>query len=171
VTSSDRKWQRWLAVAALVAAAGVFSFLNSGERVTVNVGVATLYRISLVGLVFGAFLLGMVAMFLFGLRYDRRVREVLRQQSLRQPSLTDHANVVATSASLEPEALGSPLGPVIPTAHEDDATELLPPNFPPQPSRHAYPNEERASGSFLGGHDEYDQPAALPPRTPGEPPP
>ena len=61
----------------------MFSFLNAGERVTVNVGLTVLYRISLVGLVFGAFLLGMIAMFLFGLRQDRRIRDVLRAQGHR----------------------------------------------------------------------------------------
>lgn len=72
---------RWVAVACLVLVAAVFSFLNSRERVTLDVGFTTLYRISLVGLVFGSFLLGMIAMFLFGLRYDRRVRDALRDRS------------------------------------------------------------------------------------------
>jgi hypothetical protein len=35
--------------------------------------------------VFGAFLLGMISMFLFGLRYDRRVRAALREQYQRAP--------------------------------------------------------------------------------------
>lgn len=69
----------------LVAAAGFFSFLNAGERVTLSLGFTTLYRISLVGLVFGAFLLGMVAMFLFSLRYDRRIRDALRDHYERYP--------------------------------------------------------------------------------------
>ncbi len=60
--------------------AALFSFLNSGERAALNLGFTTLYRISLVGLVFGAFLLGMITMFIFGLRYDRRVREALRER-------------------------------------------------------------------------------------------
>jgi hypothetical protein len=37
------------------------------------------------GLVFGAFLLGMGSMFLFGLGYDRRVRAALREQYNRRP--------------------------------------------------------------------------------------
>ncbi len=76
-------WARWLAVASLVLAAAAFSFLNSRERVTLDVGFTTLYQISLVGLVFGSFLMGMIAMFLFGLRYDRRVRDALRDHSVR----------------------------------------------------------------------------------------
>ncbi len=77
-------WGRWFAVSVLVAVAAIFSFLNAGERVSIDVGFTTLYRISLVGLVFGSFLLGMVAMFLFGLRHDRRVREALRQREARE---------------------------------------------------------------------------------------
>jgi hypothetical protein len=76
-------YRRWVGVAILVAVAAIFSFLNSGERVTLNVGVTILYRISLVGLIFTAFLFGMVAMFLFGLRQDRRIREILRERSQR----------------------------------------------------------------------------------------
>ena len=74
-------WPRRLGVAGLVLAAAIFSFLNAGERVTLNIGFTTLYRISLVGLVFAIFLLGMVAMFLFGLRQDRRIRALLRNRA------------------------------------------------------------------------------------------
>jgi len=74
---------RWLGVAFLVVLAAIFSFLNAGERVTLNVGVTNFYRISLVGLVFASFLLGMISMFLFGLRHDRQVRSVLRERHQR----------------------------------------------------------------------------------------
>lgn len=83
-------WGRWVGVALLVIAAGFFSFLNSGERVTLNVGVATLYRISLVGLVFIVFLLGMVAMFLFGIRHDREIRDVLTTRDPLPPDRHAH---------------------------------------------------------------------------------
>ena len=88
---------RWTSVALLVAVAGLFSFLNAGERVALNLGFTTIYRISVVGLVFGSFLLGMVAMFLFGLRHDRRIRDALRSQyrsalpAERPPSLSPPA--------------------------------------------------------------------------------
>lgn len=79
-------WPRWLGIAALVLVSGLFSFLNAGERVTLNAGFTVIYRISLVGLVFVVFLLGMLTMFLFGLRQDRRIREALRiREARRQP--------------------------------------------------------------------------------------
>lgn len=83
-------WNRRIGVAVLVLVAAAFSFLNAGERVSLNIGVTTLYRISLVGLVFAVFLLGMVAMFLFGLSQDRRIRAALHargsQSSIPNPS-------------------------------------------------------------------------------------
>lgn len=78
----DGVWARRIGVISLVLVSGLFSFLNAGERVTLNMGVTTLYRISLVGLIFIAFLLGMLTMFLFGLRQDRRVRRALQAQQV-----------------------------------------------------------------------------------------
>lgn len=77
-TRKDGVWAPRIGVITLVLVSGLFSFLNAGERVTLNIGVTTLYRISLVGLIFIAFLLGMLTMFLFGLRQDRRVRRALQ---------------------------------------------------------------------------------------------
>ena len=79
----ESAWGRWIGVATLVTAAAFFSFLNASERATLDLGFTVLYRVSLVGLVFGSFLLGMITMFLFGLRYDRKVRDALREPSHR----------------------------------------------------------------------------------------
>lgn len=81
----DRGWGRWAAVGVLVVVAAFFSFLNAGERVSLDIGVTTLYRVSLVGLVFAVFLLGMVAMFLFGLRHDRQIRDALKSSEPLPP--------------------------------------------------------------------------------------
>lgn len=70
----------WLAMAVLIAAA--FAYLNAGERVAIHVGVAVLYQLPLVGLVFAVYLLGMLTMYLLGLRHDLRVRRVLREHGL-----------------------------------------------------------------------------------------
>lgn len=78
--AQPRRVGRWLGVFLLVLIAALFSFLNAGERATVNLGYTVMYRVSLVGLVFIVFLLGMVAMFLFSLAYDRKVRAALREQ-------------------------------------------------------------------------------------------
>lgn len=70
---------RWAGLVLVVLLAGLFAYFNGGERVTLNLGFAVLYRISLVGLTFTAFLLGMVLMFLVGLRHDLEVRRLLRE--------------------------------------------------------------------------------------------
>jgi len=68
---------RWLILAAVVLFSGLFAYFNAGERTTLNLGFTVLYRISLVRLVLGSFILGMVAMFLIGLRQDLRLRRYL----------------------------------------------------------------------------------------------
>lgn len=86
-------WGRRIAIAALVLTAAAFTFLNAGERVSLNLGFTILYRISLVGLVFAVFLVGMITMFLFGLRQDRRIRAMLRDRALSSaipPSTVTH---------------------------------------------------------------------------------
>jgi hypothetical protein len=86
VTSSEgNEWRRKVGIAALVLFAALFSFLNAGEMVSVNLGFTVFYRISLVGLVFAVFLFGMLTMFLFGLRHDRRMRAALRERHAAPP--------------------------------------------------------------------------------------
>jgi len=111
---------RWAGVAVLVLIAALFSFLNSSARVTLDVGFTELYQISLVGLVFGSFLLGMIAMFLFGLRYDRKVRDTLR----------DHARR-ARSEFLPPVSIPIAPGPTYPVDLPREKT--LSTHHPPEP--------------------------------------
>ena len=82
--AKPRDRRRVLNVGLLILVAAIFSFLNADERIAINLGFTTLYRLSLVGVVFSVFLLGMLTMFLFGLRHDRAVRDALRTQGYRQ---------------------------------------------------------------------------------------
>lgn len=79
---NDARW-RWVGLGAITLLAGVFGFLNSGERVAVHLGALVLYQVPLVVLVFSAFLLGMITMFLLGLRHDLEVRRELREREHR----------------------------------------------------------------------------------------
>lgn len=88
------KMARWIFLLLLALLTGTFAYLNTGERITLDFGFAVLYRISLAGALFGSFLLGMVSMFLLGLRHDMRVRRALREHrpsalSLDQPRYED----------------------------------------------------------------------------------
>ena len=76
--------RRWVALALAVLTAAAFAYLNASERVAIHVGFTILYQISLVGLVFGVYLLGMATMYLLGLRHDLRVRRLLREHGLEQ---------------------------------------------------------------------------------------
>ena len=89
----EARW-RWAALGLITLLAGVFGFLNSGEAVAIHFGLFVLYQVSLVVLVFVAFLLGMTTMFLLGLRHDLKVRRILRERRLDRapliPNRVDH---------------------------------------------------------------------------------
>lgn len=75
----NRLPERIVAIAMLVAVAA-FAFLNAGQRVTVDLGFHVFHHVRLTIVVYGALLLGMLAMFVLGLRHDLRVRRLLREQ-------------------------------------------------------------------------------------------
>jgi uncharacterized integral membrane protein len=75
---------RWVPLLVAALAAGLFTYWNGAERVTLHAGVATFYRLPLALVVLGAFVLGMVVMFLLGLPSDLRVRRALRNAEREQ---------------------------------------------------------------------------------------
>lgn len=64
---------------ALVLSMG-FAYLNSGQRVTLRMGVYTFYQVPLTVVAFGALIVGMVVMLLAGIYSDLRVRRILRER-------------------------------------------------------------------------------------------
>jgi len=58
----------------------VFARWNGAERMTLDLGFWTFYRVPMTWVVFGSFLLGMLAMLLAGLHSDLRVRRFLRDR-------------------------------------------------------------------------------------------
>lgn len=66
-------------VVVLVLAMG-FASLNGGQRVTVRLGVATLYGVPLTVVAFGGLMVGMVIMLVAGVRSDLKVRRILRER-------------------------------------------------------------------------------------------
>jgi uncharacterized integral membrane protein len=73
---------RWLPIAAVTLFAALFAWLNRGERIAVDVGVATFYRAPLTVVLFLAFVAGMLSMLLLSLRQDMRMRDELRARGL-----------------------------------------------------------------------------------------
>lgn len=92
---------RWVILGLVVLLAAVFAYVNGSERVAIHLGFAILYRIPLVGLVFTAYLLGMLTMYLLGLRHDLRIRRLLREHGLEEP--TDRQDVHEPAPPLPPD--------------------------------------------------------------------
>lgn len=72
----------WIRALTFVVVAGLafgFAVANGGQQVTVELGVVTLRSVSLPVIVFGSVLVGMLAVFLAGLRADLRTRRTLRR--------------------------------------------------------------------------------------------
>ena len=65
-------------VAALLGFSLLFAALNSSQRVTLRLGVLTLYGVPLTVVAFGSVIAGMVVMLVAGVRSDMKVRRILR---------------------------------------------------------------------------------------------
>ena len=57
-----------------------FAALNGEQRVTLRLGFATLYRVPITGVAFGALILGMLVMLGAGIHSDLKVRRILRER-------------------------------------------------------------------------------------------
>ncbi|HLU24896.1 MAG TPA: lipopolysaccharide assembly protein LapA domain-containing protein [Longimicrobiales bacterium] len=67
----------------LFGVVGYISYLNTGERVVLDLGFVVLYRVPVSVLLFGATFAGMLLMFLAGLPTDLKVRRMLRDRPER----------------------------------------------------------------------------------------
>ena len=73
----SRAWSA-LGVAATFALAFAFGTMNSGQRVTLRLGFATIYGVPLTVVAFGGLMTGMLVMLVAGIHSDLRVRRILR---------------------------------------------------------------------------------------------
>lgn len=69
-----------LSVFAVVVLAMGFAAANAGHRVTLNVGLFTLYRVPVTLVAFSGLLVGMLVMFAAGVHSDLKVRRILRER-------------------------------------------------------------------------------------------
>ena len=81
---NDLRW-RWVVLGVITLLAALFGYFNAGESIALHLGFFVLYQVPLVVLIFIAFLLGMLAMFLVGLRHDMKVRQLLRERRFEVP--------------------------------------------------------------------------------------
>ena len=70
---------RMLLVAVFSALAALFAVQNGAVRVPVHLGIVSLRSVSLPVVVFSAVILGMLLVFLAGLRADLKTRRMLRR--------------------------------------------------------------------------------------------
>ena len=69
-----------LGVLAVLVVAMVFTALNGGQRVTVDLGIVVLNRVPVTMVAFGGLFTGMVVMLIAGVQSDLKVRAILRQR-------------------------------------------------------------------------------------------
>ncbi|HEX6926166.1 MAG TPA: LapA family protein [Longimicrobiaceae bacterium] len=143
---SRRLAWRWAALALIALLAALFASFNTGERVALDLGFTTLYRVPLVPLIFLAFLLGMVTMFLVGLRHDLRVRRALREAGFAE---VDSPHRPRRSPPVERDRLADGVDP-----GRDDS-----PGWVSAPRPHAPPAEAPPPG----GDGDAEPPPRYPP--------
>jgi uncharacterized integral membrane protein len=68
----------WIGVIILLILSLGFASLNSGQHVTLRLGLLTLYSVPLTVVAFGSVIAGMVVMLVAGVRSDLKVRRILR---------------------------------------------------------------------------------------------
>lgn len=61
-----------------------FATLNGGQRVTLRLGLFTLYGVPLTLVAFGGLITGMVVMLVAGIRSDLKVRRILRDRLVEE---------------------------------------------------------------------------------------
>ena len=69
-----------LSVLAVVVLAMGFAAANAGHRVTLHLGLFTLYRVPVTLVAFSGLLVGMLVMFATGVHSDLKVRRILRER-------------------------------------------------------------------------------------------
>ena len=75
----NRLWGSLGIVIVLAISLG-FATLNGGQRVTLRLGIKTLYGVPLTVVAFGGLITGMVIMLVAGLQSDLKVRRILRDR-------------------------------------------------------------------------------------------
>lgn len=83
-------------VLVVLALSMAFAALNGGQRVTLRLGMATLYRVPLTAVAFGALILGMVVMLVAGIHSDLKVRRILRER-LAEEAREEKAHMIDRS--------------------------------------------------------------------------
>jgi uncharacterized integral membrane protein len=129
---------RWLPAAAVTVFAAALAWLNRGERVALDVGIATFYRAPLTVVLFLAFLAGMLSMLLLSLRQDRRLRDELRARGILDLPARPAAPAAAPAAANDWSRPQEPAAPEWPR-HPEPPTSVRPDPTPADERTDIYP--------------------------------
>lgn len=122
-------------VVSVLALVMLFSRWNAAERVTVDLGVWTLYRVPVIYVAFASLLLGMVVMLVAGLHSDLKIRRFLRERfedesreegqefrdRYQRDLFLDRQEGEGGGAGMAPKRPSPPVEPVPPEPEEDES--------------------------------------------------
>lgn len=89
-------------VTALIVFSLGFAWLNSSQRVTLRLGVVTLYGVPLTAVAFASVIVGMIVMLVAGVRSDLKVRRVLRARLVQEDREERERSIDASQQDLFP---------------------------------------------------------------------
>lgn len=159
-----------LSIVAVVVLAMAFAAANAGNRVTLELGLITLYRAPVTLVAFSGLLVGMVVMFVAGIRSDLKVRRILRDR-LAEETRTQQQWIDRNQRDLfaqEPEAESKGAPEAAPGDPLSEAAFEVAPEDPPSGAASepaAKPYSERSSQP---APEPYSEPSSGPeePRAP-----
>ena len=97
----------WASVAILIGTSIMFASFNSSHRVTLRLGIITLFGVPLTVVVFGAVILGMLVMLGAGVQSDLKVRRILRARLVEEDREERERAVDQSQQDLFPESDGA----------------------------------------------------------------
>jgi len=144
-------------VVLVVVLAMVFAAANAGHRVTLNLGILTLYRAPVTLVAFGGLLVGMLVMFATGIYTDLKVRKILRDR-LAEESRQEQVWIDRNQRDLFAQEETTPAGAGVdeaaqPDASRDDGSLARIPMDTPQPAEPILSEDSQPKPMDLQPHD------------------
>jgi uncharacterized integral membrane protein len=109
-----------LAVLVVLLLAMGFTAANAGHRVTIDLGLVTLYQVPVTLVAFSGLFVGMVVMFLTGVHTDLKVRKILRDR-FAEESAQEQTAIDRNQQDLFGGEPGTEVGPEEETLHDTGA--------------------------------------------------
>ena len=128
-----RKFSWVITVLLVVLGAMGFAAANAGNRVTLNLGLFTLYQVQVTLVAFSGLFVGMLVMFVTGIHSDLKIRRILRdrlaEEARHEQTWIDRSqqDLFAENAPVSSDGVGDSRAeepdPVVPTSAETPMEE------------------------------------------------